>query len=131
MSYRVTIKCNNCSYKESFIIGQKRSDANISRIIEEIDEENRDILNKIISEDNLLSFTFYRELGGCSSCKKYYVVPILNVYTKQGDVIKLIGNCKSCSKNLTVYSDLDNANGIECLKCNSGELEIDRETIFD
>ena len=131
MSYKVTLNCKNCNSKKSFVVGQKRSDAIIGNIISELSQNNKDRMNKIIIEDNLLSFTFYRELGLCEECKEYYAVPILNIYTKSGDIVRLEGECPKCGSNPKVYHILDDESSIKCLDCDMGDIEISTENIYD
>ena len=124
MSIKITLTCKNCNEKRSFIIGQKRSDANIDNIIHELSENNKNLLNKIISENRLLSFTFYRQLGICEKCNKYYVIPVLKIYTKDGEVINLQECCQKCNSTLKICDISNNVNEIKCLNCNMGKMEF-------
>lgn len=127
MGYKVKLKCNSCEYEEVFNLGQCDSDRDIEKVLPLLNDENREYTKKIREKDNLISFTFYRKLGYCEKCKKISSINIINLFTKDGNVVELRDNCSQCNNKVLIFDLESNIDiNLTCIKCGKDKIMIKR-----
>lgn len=132
MEYKVKLKCNSCDYEETFNLGQCNSDGSIEKVLPLLNDENREYIKRIMVKDNLISFTFYRKLGYCEKCKKISAINIINLFTKDGNVVQLRDNCPICNNKVLIFDLESNIDvNLTCIKCAKAKLDIKRIDSLD
>ena len=124
MIMKILVSCSDCGYEEKFFIGQTKIIASIEEIYNELEEEDKAILIDLKDRNEILSFTYYNKLTYCLKCRRFASSPIVNIFTRSGEIITLNSKCKKCKSKLQILSSNEDVFGIRCNKCNKNSLSV-------
>ncbi|MBU5487428.1 hypothetical protein KQI77_04530 [Clostridium sp. MSJ-8] len=124
MIMKISVSCNNCSYEEKFLIGQIKNVSSIEEIYNELEEEDKIILDDLDEKNEILSFTYYNKLTYCARCRKLESSALVNIFTRSGKIITLNGRCKVCKSNLNILNSNEDIFKVKCNKCNKNTLSV-------
>lgn len=124
MIMKILVSCSNCGYEEKFFIGQIKNISSIREIYNELEEEDKIILNDLDDRNEILSFTYYTKLTYCYKCRKLASSALVNVFTRSGKIITLNAKCKKCQSKLHILNSNEDIFEVKCNKCNKNSLRV-------
>lgn len=124
MIMKILVSCSNCGYEEKFFIGQIKNISSIGDIYNELEEDDKIILNDLDEKNEILSFTYYNKLTYCYKCRKLSSSALVNIFTRSGRIITLNSKCKKCKSELHILNSNEDIFKVKCKKCNSNSLRV-------